>query len=66
MINSFQYTITQFHKQDLEIIQILEQSREKPYRILMGEFQHIQILFIGTLLNQLIYPNKKFLENLQI
>ena len=29
----FQYQITQFLKQDLEMIQVLEWSKEKPYRI---------------------------------
>ena len=53
----------EFLKQDLEMIHILEWSKEKPYRILVWKFQHIQILFIDPLVNQLKYPYKKFLEN---
>ena len=44
------------------MIQVLEWSKEKPYRILVGKFQCIQILFMDCLLNQLKYPSKKFLE----
>ena len=31
------------------MIQILECSKEKPYRILLGKFQHMQVIFIGSL-----------------
>ena len=31
----------------MQMIQILEQSKEKPERLLVGKFKHIQILFIG-------------------
>ena len=49
--------------QDLEMIQSLECSKGKPSRILVGKFQHYQILFIDPLLNQLKNPCRKFLEN---
>ena len=49
------YQITQFHKQDLDMIQVLEWSNEEPYRILVGKFHCIQTLFIDPLLNQLKY-----------
>ena len=63
MTNVSQYQITQFYKQDLEMIQVLEWSKEKPYRILVGKFQHIHILFRDPLLSQLKYPYMKLLEN---
>ena len=62
MTKLFQYQITQFLKQDLEMTQVLEQTREKPYRILERKFPYIEILFIDHLLNQQKYPYKKFLE----
>ena len=49
----------QFLKQDLVMIQVLEWSKEKPYRISVGKFQGIQIQFKDPLLNQQKYPYKK-------
>ena len=46
MIKLFQYQIIQFLKQEPEMIQVLEWPKEKPYGILVGKFQCIQILFI--------------------
>ena len=61
MIKLFQYQIIHFLRKDLEIIQVLEWSK-KPYRLLVGKVQCIQIPFIDPLLNQQKYPYKKFLE----
>ena len=51
-----------FLKQDLVKIEVLEWSKEKPYRTSVRKFQGIQIHFIDPLLNQWKYPYKKFLE----
>ena len=62
MTKLFQYQTIQYLKQDLDMIQVLEQSKEKPYRILVGKFQCIQFLFVDPTLNEQKYPYKKFLE----
>ena len=56
MTKLLQCQIMQFLKQDPGMIQVLEWSKEKPHRILVGKFQCRQILFIDPLLNQHKYP----------